>query len=478
MSLRVGEYGFSELSKDFKLGLKNYQSLYTGGKALKDFLKTKNYIDDLQSGRTPSKFNPEYWNGEYDFVTMTDVDTLTYTINDEIQEKITEEAIESEKTLIRVPKGNLLISNAMTIGLAFLTNKDIYINQNVFWVKLDNTIANKKFMLWYFNCYVKEVFQKIYSAKYLSKQELSRINIPNIEISVQNKFEKDIEGLEEEIKQLKSNIIPLNEIVNEVFKKYFDYDYNTFEELKNVKRYQSNFYKFGNNIDLRFSSKFHRTTGEFVYSELKKKAHYKIKEIVELPIITGQGISPSDFDENGEFSYVSMADISTWKLDVDNLKNVSNQYVIENKSKKITGKDISVSTLVEKDDIVMMRSGEGGIGKVAIVKDDIKAIFCDFLIRMRLNKEIINPNFAYFYFRTSYFQYLIEINKKGLGNNTNIFPKDINDLPFPNISLEEQENIVRQINIEIEKQEKIQEEIVRKRKEIEKSLFEIIDEIK
>ena len=48
----------------------------------------------------------------------------------------------------------------------------------------------------------------------------------------------------------------------------------------------------------------------------------------------------------------------------------------------------------------MMRSGEGGIGKVAIIKDDIKGIFCDFIIRMRFDESIINPEFAYFYFRS------------------------------------------------------------------------------
>jgi len=37
-------------------------------------------------------------------------------------------------------------------------------------------------------------------------------------------------------------------------------------------------------------------------------------------------------------------------------------------------------------------------------------------------------------FRAKYFQHLIEINKKGLGTNTNIFPSQIQEFPLIDIS--------------------------------------------
>ena len=146
MSVKIKNYKFSKISNDFKIGLKDYKELYINGKPLKDLLENKNYILDMQSGRTPSKFNENYWNGEYDFITMADVNTLTYTINNDVKEKITEEAIENEKNLVRVPKGSFIVSNAMTIGLAFISNKDVFINQNVFWLKLDRSAVNIKFL--------------------------------------------------------------------------------------------------------------------------------------------------------------------------------------------------------------------------------------------------------------------------------------------------------------------------------------------
>lgn len=123
----------------------------------------------------------------------------------------------------------------------------------------------------------------------------------------------------------------------------------------------------------------------------------------------------------------------------------------------------------------MMRSGEGGIGKVAIIKDDIKGIFCDFIIRMRFDESIINPEFAYFYFRSQYFQYLVEINKKGLGNNTNIFPNQVQEFPIPDISLSEQQKIVDMINAEMDKQKEIEKQIDKKKNKIEKMLNTILE---
>lgn len=121
-----------------------------------------------------------------------------------------------------------------------------------------------------------------------------------------------------------------------------------------------------------------------------------------------------------------------------------------------------------------MRSGEGGIGKVAIIEDDIDAIFCDFLIRIRVNEQLVNPLFAYYYFRTDYFQYLVEINKKGLGNNTNIFPNNLQDFPFPDISLTEQEKIVNQVKDKMHEQDSIVNTIKSKRNIIQQKIEEAI----
>lgn len=177
--------------------------------------------------------------------------------------------------------------------------------------------------------------------------------------------------------------------------------------------------------------------------ELKRTTTKRIKHFLSEPIILGASVSPSDYDEDGNYRYISMATIKSWKFDFDSANIVSDVYS-ESKSAKT----------VKKDDIILARSGEGTIGKVALIEDeDLKGIFVDFTMRIRLKDY--NPEFAYYYFRTTYFQYLIEIYKKGLGNNTNIFPIVVREFPLIDIPVYEQERIVAEIHAEINKQEKL-----------------------
>ena len=104
--------------------------------------------------------------------------------------------------------------------------------------------------------------------------------------------------------------------------------------------------------------------------------------------------------------------------------------------------------------------------------DEVQGVFADFTMRIRLKNY--NPEFAYYYFRTSYFQYLIEVYKKGLGNNTNIFPIVIQEFPLIDISLEEQQRIVDEIHTEIAKQDAIKAEIADLRAQIDKIIEDTI----
>lgn len=175
------------------------------------------------------------------------------------------------------------------------------------------------------------------------------------------------------------------------------------------------------------------------------------------PIVLGASISPKDYDEGGTNHYLSMATIKTWSYDRDSAALVSERYY-ENKESK----------LIRKGDIIMARSGEGTIGKVAEIMEDYNDVFADFTMRIRLKNY--NTTFAYFYFRTTYFQYLVEVNKKGLGNNTNIFPNIVQEFPIPDIDIDEQENIVK----EIERKLDIQKRNVGKIEMLENSIEQLL----
>ena len=91
-------------------------------------------------------------------------------------------------------------------------------------------------------------------------------------------------------------------------------------------------------------------------------------------------------------------------------------------------------------------------------------VFADFTMRLRL--EGYNQQFAYYYFRSELFQYLIYTHKKGLGNNTNIFPSQVAKFPMLDFELGKQNEIVERIKCLIEDQKVIENQIEEKRKEI------------
>lgn len=275
---------------------------------------------------------------------------------------------------------------------------------------------------------------------------------------------KKIIDIENKVSTKQKSIYLMQAIIDSVFQEEFGYDYDTFEMLKTHKSYQSNSVAISNNSDLRFSVKFHRPAGDFVMNELSRHTDKRIRHILAAPIVLGASISPSEFDDCGSAYYVSMATIKTLEIELDDTQHVADSYF----EKKKTDKAVQVN------DIIIARSGVA-IGKAAIVKDEFDGIFADFTMRIRINEKKYNPMFTYYYIRTKYFQYLIEIYKKGL-QNQNIFPIVLKEFPIPDVSLAEQTRIVEKIQHELEKQNKIREEIDNLRHQIDEELLQIISE--
>jgi type I restriction enzyme S subunit len=292
--------------------------------------------------------------------------------------------------------------------------------------------------------------------------DLLKIELRNTPLSEQNVAVSKIEPIEKEIRRLKATVLSVQGVIDSVFQREFNFDYDTFEELKTHKTYYSRQSVFSNNPDLRFSVKYHRPAGEFVVKQLAVITDKRIKHFLAEPIVLGASISPSDFDENGKAYYVSMATIKTLEIELDDTQLVSPSYYESHKAKSL-----------QRDDIIIARSGVA-IGKVAIVRDDFDGIFADFTMRIRFDKSKYNPMFAYYFIRSKYFQYLIEIYKKGL-QNQNIFPIVMQEFPIPDILQSKQQCIVDEIQAEISKQDDIKNRIAVLRNQIDDIIMKTIN---
>ncbi|MFK3865231.1 restriction endonuclease subunit S [Pseudoalteromonas rhizosphaerae] len=453
----------SSLSLNDRIGLKDYSLLHIDNYVfLKNILMNRDTDNGIKSGRTPSKFNEQYWNGEYEFLTMQDVDKSTYVLRKCSSEHITDYAIENERTLFQASTGDLIFSNAMTVGLSFLVDRNIYINQNVFALKIDDNAYNKVFLKWYFNLVFKPNFDKIHTSKYISKSEVGKIKIPNFEISRLNTIAKKIEAIESEIRKFENALLDHSEIINRVFGEEFDFDWDEFEKIKRERIYNSSILSFANNVDCRMGVRFHNKAGQYVQTFLEKITNKRIKDFISEPIVLGKSVSPNEYDEDGEYFYIAMSNIKTWAFDPEDCKKVSDDYSSNNLNKT-----------VQKGDILLARSGEGTIGKVALIEDEeINGIFADFTQRIRLTG--FDPLCAYYYFRSDFFQYLVYTHKKGLGNNTNIFPSQIKEFPMPDWDETKQAEIVKAIKTQLDEQRVINRQIEEKQKAISKIIDEAI----
>lgn len=473
MPLKQFTIDFRELAIDPKAGLKDYSPLYKTGVRLKNFLLNKSIQTDIKSGRTPSRFNEDYWNGENEFLTMADVNTLTFSINPECTDKITDLAIGEEKTLHRVKENALIISNAMTLGLSFLSDRPIFINQNVFEVDLDETKVNKKFVLWYFNLIVRPLFQTTYTSKYLSKDELGRIKIPLISKDRQDQIVAQIEPIEKKIKELKSQITPAQEIINKVFAREFKFDENLYNEFgkgmtagtqaaqnRTLRAFETNFSELSRSGILRFSTRFHNTPTKKLMDFLDNIKTLQVKDIITKPI--HRGASPK-YNPDGEIPVVKTGHLKNGYIEISQEEFVEQDFY-----------NSSVRLQIKEGDILIASTGKVSLGKIDLVETDQNLVADGHISIIRIDNKKYNLLFFVYFFRSILGYFQIERDFTGATNQIELYADEISNFQIPDISLKDQQKIVDEIKAELDKQEEMKRKIDTERAKIDEIIEKAI----
>ncbi len=368
-----------------------------------------------------------------------------------------------EKKDIFLPeKGNILISKIRPY-----LNKNVLVGEeNIYFTKAFLQIRPKinNLVLYYA---LRTVFFN--NLNYVSRQgkgypTLNENGLKNIRFpkKIVDKLLEKEEYLASEISNLTSKIYILKkqrtddvDIINKVIGEELNFDWQEFKKLQSTKTKTCSLTNFANNVDFRFSYRFHDPAGLYLYKFLKSKTDKSVKDFISEPIVLGKGISPKEYDdEDGEYYYIAMSSIKNWELDLENSRKVNDKFASDNIDKS-----------VRKGDILLARSGEGTIGKVALIENEgVLGIFADFIQRIRLKDY--NVKLAYYYFRSDFFQYLVYTDKKGLGNNTNIFPSQIQEFPIIYWEKEEQLALSDKIESLINEQIKVDHKIDATRNEI------------
>lgn len=189
------------------------------------------------------------------------------------------------------------------------------------------------------------------------------------------------------------------------------------------------------NRDVRFSWSYQAPETRRARNDFENMSKGPLASFLSGGARLGHSVKPEEDYETGTgFHYITMAGIRHWRVDVSPCPELSKKYVIKHSDR-----------LVQAGDILMARSGEGTIGKIGIVEEGTKGCFADFAIRIRTDTSRLLPQFLRFALMTTHYQTLIAGEKKGLGNNTNIFPIQIHQFPVLSVSLEVQEEVVEKL---------------------------------
>lgn len=184
-------------------------------------------ICTVVSGTTPKSIQPEYWNGNLNWVTpaeLTDESDIIY----ESQRKITQQAV-IDSGLKSFPAGTVLLSSRAPIGKVAIAGTEMYCNQG-----FKNLICSEKIYNRYLYHFLKDKTAYLNSLgrgatfKEISKSIVENIEIPLPPLDKQRKIAAVLDKVSGLIAKRRQQLEKLDELVKARFVEMFgDFKINT-----------------------------------------------------------------------------------------------------------------------------------------------------------------------------------------------------------------------------------------------------------
>ena len=176
-------------------------------------------VIDIELGKTPSRNNTDYWNGENTWITIAD---MTQKYIEESKEKITDIAIKNTK-IKKVPQNTVIMSFKLSIGKRAITKAEVYTNEAIaaFHIKdLKSLIPEYLYYALESVDFLKYT-DKAVKGKTLNKEKLKKIRIPIFSLSVQLKISEILNKIQKIIKNKRKQIFLFDELIKSRFIEMF-----------------------------------------------------------------------------------------------------------------------------------------------------------------------------------------------------------------------------------------------------------------
>lgn len=312
---------------------------------------------NLQMGKTPSRDNPDYWNGNKKWVSISDLGKSSKYISN-TKECITDIAV-SETGIKITPKDTVIMSFKLSIGKTAITVEDIYTNEAIMSF-IDNGIYEFDVDYIYYLFSGKdwnEGTNKAVMGITLNKATLSQIKIPLPPLEIQKQIAENLDKVTRTI-----------DLCNQIIEK----------------------------LDLLVKARFVEMFGDID----------KIQTMSDVcSIITDGTHQPPQFTKSGiPFLFVS---------------NIVTNEIIYNAEKFIsddTYNELYKRTPIEIGDIVL--STVGSYGHPAVVKTDKKFLFQRHIAYLKPIKSVVNSTYLHSAILSEKVQEQIEDKVKGVAQKT------------------------------------------------------------
>lgn len=158
------------------------------------------------------------------------------------------------------------------------------------------------------------------------------------------------------------------------------------------------------------------------------------------------GLSKRKGDEGNNIGVLRLANLGEDDLVLDDLRYI----LLTEKEEK--------NYLLSKDDVIMIRvnGSKDNVARQIVINTDEKLAFCDHIIRIKYNPNIVARYVMYFSKTNAYRKYVEDNMVSSAGQNT-ISRKGLASLVIPLPSIEEQHEIVRLINDLLARERKAQQ---------------------
>ena len=346
-------------------------------------------VCEIRNGGTPKTGNKEYWNGGIKWITPKDLGKLNDIYVADTLRKISEIGLQKSSAKI-IPKNSIILSTRAPIGYIAINTLEMATNQGCRGIIPSNKIIEK--YLFYFLRNSVNLLNDLgvgTTFKELSTKALASVQIPVPSLPEQKRIVAILDRTFKAIDQAKTN---------------------TEQNLKNAKELFESYL-------------------QGVFSD-RKWSIVKLDDVCEK---VEYGSSSKSSDE-GCMPVLRMGNIQNGRFMWDDLKYSNNE-------------EDNEKYLLNYNDVLFNRTNSPElVGKTAIYKSEMPAIFAGYLIRIRRKKDLLNADYLNYYLNSQMaknYGYTVVISSV---NQANINGKKLKTYPIPLPPIEKQEQIVKELD--------------------------------